>query len=114
MGMFSLSFMDHRTLAEGDTMSNAEAVDVGPFTIVDLVITVHSAATGTSPTLTIKHAARLAEDAWLDLDEALVIDLTATGTTWRHVSAVTRFLGWFLSGTVETGPEVTIDIVAKG
>lgn len=114
MGMFSLSFMDHRTLSDGDTMSNAEAVDVGPYTIVEVVITVHSAATGTSPTLTIKHASRLSDEAWLDLDEPLVIDLTATGTTWRHVSACTRFLGWFLAGTVDTGPEVTIDLVAKG
>lgn len=114
MQPLTLTIMDQRTLSDGDTMANNEAVDAGAWPTAELVITVNTAATGESPTLTIKHAPRLVGNVWLDFEEPLVIDLSETGDTWVHVTSFTRFIGWFVSGTLTTPAVVTFDLVAKG
>lgn len=108
-----LRWLDQRTLSAGDTMSLSEALDVGDYNSLDLVITVEQAARGTDPVLVLEHAALNGSDHYLAFDPAVSIDLTQTGKTWLHRSPFTRLLRWSLSGTLETDAIVSIDVVAK-
>lgn len=113
MRNLSTRWLDQRTFSAGDTMSLSEALDVGDYGSLELVITVEQAATGSSPALVVEHAALNGADRYLAFDPAVSVDLTQTGTTWLHRSPFTRPLGWSLSGTLETDAVVSIDVVAK-
>lgn len=113
MANLSLCWMESRALTAGDLMALTEALDMGPFNRVDLVVAVEEAGTGEGAALAFQHAARNEEGAYLDFDPVQSVDLTATGKTWIQIEALTRFLGWSLSGTLETSPTVTIDVVAR-
>lgn len=104
---------DEKTLSQGDTMSEDEALDYGAFSTLDVVIHVSSAATGDSPTLTLKHASYNEAGRYLAFESPVEVSLSATGSTWFRVSAFSRFIGWSLAGTLDTPAVVTLDIVAR-
>lgn len=114
MPQLSRRVLDRQTLTTDATMDASEAPDVGAYTILEIVATVHEAASGESPRLLVRHAPVNEADAWLAFETPMEVDLSVTGATWRHVTAFTRFLGWSTSGTLNTDAVVTLDVVAKG
>lgn len=114
MSALNVRWIDSRALAQGDTMSLGEALDLGGATVLELVITVEEAGAGSSPQLVLKHAARNTAGDYLDFRTAVAVDLSTAGQTWVHHDEFTRFLGWELSGTLDTGAVVSVDVVARG
>ena len=114
MATSTVRVMNERTLTSGDEMSLDEAQDLAPFDTLDLVIHVLSAAEGDAPSLTLKHAAFNEDGRYLDFAAAVTVDLSATGSHWFRIDAFTRYLGWFLSGTLTGDAVVTLDVVARG
>lgn len=106
--------LDHHSLSTGDAMDAADALDLGEHQTLELVLTVHSAGTGTSIALVVQHAPFNESGAYLDFPTAVRFDLSTTGTTWSQVDRFTRFVSWSVDGNLDTAAEVTLDVVAKG
>ena len=113
MATSTVRVMNERTLSPDDEMSLDEALDLGSFDTLDIIIHVLGAAEGDAPTLTLKHAAFNEEGRYLDFATAVTVDLSATGSHWFRIDAFTRYLGWFLSGTLSGDVVVTLDVVAR-
>lgn len=113
MNLMTMRLLDHATLSPGETGDTTRALDCGAFREVHLVLTVHSAGVGDTPKLCVKHAAQNESGAYLDFDTAAEIALTGTGMAWFKADAFTRYLCWFVSGTLNTEAVVSLDLVAK-
>lgn len=106
--------LDRVTLSAGDSMDLSTAFDLHAVSTLDLVVTVHTAATGTSPLLRVRHAMSATDaDAWLDFASAVAVDLSATGATWAHADAFTGYLAWSLDGTLESSAIVSLHLIAR-
>lgn len=114
MSICTLRVLDNRELSDGEAMSLDETVDLGSFHTLDVIIYVHTPATGETPTLTVTHAAFNEDDAFIALDPAIEVDLSVEGSTWIRVEAYTRYLRWSVGGRLGTSAVVTLDLVARG
>lgn len=72
-----------------------------------------SAGDGDAPRLCVKHAAVSEEGAYVAFAVACVTPLAATGTSWFQVDSFTRYVWWFISGTLNSEATVSLDLVAK-
>lgn len=111
--LINCRLLDNATLVAGDKMDLSGALDLGDSRELEVVVTVITAASGVNPILELRHAACNSEDAYLDFETRVQVDLSATGKSWFHVSHFTRWIAWFLAGTLESSAVVTIDLVGK-
>ena len=106
MPSLSRCLLDKYPLSRETSPDLGDALDLGDYGTLHMVVTVHTAATavaGTAnPTLDIQHATTNELDRYLPFDTPVSIDLTVAGTTWVHVSDFTRFVLWMLSGTLSS------------
>ena len=114
MPMLYTRILEGATIADGDEMDLASALDVGEARELEIILTVVEAGDGDNPKLVVRHAPINAEDSYLDFETTVEIELTATGRVWFHVDKFTRWLGWFTSGTITSGAVVTLEVLAKG
>lgn len=114
MSALNVRWIDSHAFTQGEAMALRDALDLGAAIVLDVVVTVEEAGTGTTPQILLKHAARNATGDYMDFRTPVAVDLTASGQTWAHMDEFTRFLGWELSGTLDTNAVVSVDIVAKG
>lgn len=113
MSTCSLRILEGRVINPGDVMSLEEAQDFGTYRTLDLVIHVLTVAEGDAPRLVLKHAAFNEEGRYLAFEVAVDVDLTTAGSTWFRVEAFTRYVGWFLTGTLTSSAEVTVDVIGR-
>lgn len=108
----TLHILEDRTLQTGDAMNDDDALDLALYNTLDLVIHVLTAAEGDAPTLTLKHVAFNVFGRFLAFTPKVSVDLSAVGSHWFRIDAFTRYVGWFLSGTLTTDAVVTVELVA--
>lgn len=113
MSILYRRLLDGATLAPGDAPDLAGALDLGEYREVHLVLTVDSAGEGDAPTLVVQHAAVNEEGAYVDFETRAETALNATGTAWFHAGTFTRWVMWFVSGTLSAEARVTVDLIAK-
>lgn len=101
------------TLSPGDASDVSLALDEGEYRELHVVLTVSSAGQGDTPKLVLRHAAVNDKDHYLDFETPVEISLTETGTAWFHVDTFTRWVCWFVSGTLTEPAVVTIDLIGK-
>lgn len=81
---------------------------------LDIVIRVLTAGTGDGAvTLKIMHAPENDADVYLDFATAVEVSLTETGLYWFHVDSFTRWVAWFVSGTLTSDAVVTVDVIGR-
>lgn len=107
------TWMNGKKLALGDTMQQTEALDVGEYQTLDLAVTVETADDGADAALVFEHAARNEAGCYMDFGDKVTVPLTVTGTTWVKIDRFTRFLGWAIEGTLNSGAVVSTDVAAK-
>ncbi len=100
----TLHILEDRTLQTGDAMNDDNTLDT--------VFHVLTAAEGDAPTLTLKHVAFNVFGRFLAFTPEVSVDLSAVGSPWFRIDAFTRYVGWFLSGTLTTDAVVTVELVA--
>ena len=105
-------------LKTGDKVDVSAILDYLGANELEIVATVHSASAdptdGTAPQLVVKHSPVDDEHYFIDFPSPVAVDLTRTGSTWVHVPYFTRYVGWFVDGTLSGEVTVTLDITAKG
>ena len=114
MPMLYRRLLDRATLSPGATAALSQALDLGEVTALHFVLTVHEAGDGDAPILVVKHAAVNEEDAYLAFDTPAERALSSAGATWVASTSFTRWVCWFVSGTLATDATVSLDLVAKG
>ena len=102
------------TLSPGEASDILLALDEGERSELHFVLTVSSAGQGDAPKLVVRHAAVNDKDHYLDFETPVEISLSSTGTAWFHVNTFTRWVCWFVSGTLTEPAVVTIDLIGKG
>ena len=108
------SLLSRVSLSQGDRMDLSTAFDLNGVSTLDIVVTVHETCSGATPRLLLKHAFSADDDAaWLDFETPIAIDLTVAATTWARADAFTGSLAWFLDGTLESSPVVSVDLIAR-
>lgn len=105
--------LDNVKLNSGDKVDLSSLLDLAQSSRLDFIVTVHTAGTGTNPVLQLKHAATADLDAFVNFEKAIEQNLTATAVTWYHIEAFTRFIGWFVDGTITDLPVVSVDVIAR-
>lgn len=113
MSSFCTRVLPQTTIEDGASMDLTQALDLADFRELDVVVTVVEAATGEAPLLVVEHAAFNEEGGYLAFSTPMAVDLTATGTTWFHADAFTRWVRWRTTGTLSTAAVVTLDVVAR-
>jgi len=101
------------TLSPGVAIDLASALDLGDSAELQIVLTVTQAGDGDTPVLVVKHAAVNEASAYFDFDTPVKISLSSPGTAWFKVDSFTRWICWFVSGSLNSGAVATIDIIAK-
>lgn len=101
------------SLAEGDAMDLAEALDLVEFRDLDIVFQISEAGEGNSPRLLVEHAPVNEESAYIAFNTPISVDLTTAGTTWFRITEFTRWVRWRSTGTISSSPVVTLDILAR-
>lgn len=114
MALLYRRLLDYVLVTTGDSIDLAEALDLGEYRELHLVINVVQEGEGEAPKLLVKHAPTNAEGAFLDFATPVEVDLTSAGAVWFEVPSFTRWLGWFTSGTFTSDAMVTLDVIAKG
>lgn len=117
MDMQYRRLLDSVTLSAGDVVDLTGALDLGQYRELHIVVTIHQAGEaqeGESVTLSVKHAAINEEALYLDFETPAEVSLTSAGTSWFHASTFTRYVWWFVSGTLLSDAVVTLDLVGKG
>jgi len=118
MYSISMRMLDQKTLQIGDGIDPSVVPDLGDAHELEILVTVLTAATvgvgGDTPQFQVKHAPMNDTQYYVDFPTVVAVDLTKTGSTWIHVPYFLRYIAWFLSGTMESGAVVTLDIMAKG
>ena len=113
MSILYRRLLDGATLAAGDASDLSSALDLGEYREVHLVLTVDSAGDGDAPVLVVQHAAVNQAGAYMDFETRAELSLSATGTAWFHAATFTRWVMWFVSGTLSADATVTVDLIAK-
>ncbi len=101
--------LDSRTFTASQTQETAEAVDLGAYRELNVMVRVLVAG-GANETVTLQHAPVNAEDAYMDL---VVASISTTTPTFEQVTGFTRFVRWKTDLPSSGTPTVTLDIVAK-
>ncbi len=114
MTVLSAVLLDRATLRDGDALSPDESVDLGAYTTLGVVLTVHEAGAGEAPVLVLEHAIQNEDEAFVGFDPAIEIPLDATGTQSAMKSQILRWLRWRISGTLTGQATVTLAILARG
>lgn len=105
--------LDRQSLSAGDAMSLKDALDLGHYATLDVVVTVHEASEGDSGALELRHAPRNQEDSYLDFPTPISVSLAATGKTWIRADAFTCFVAWSVSGDLSRSATVSLELVAR-
>lgn len=113
MEMMYRRLLHSATLSPGAEADLSQALDLGSFRELHLVMTVEGAGEGEEPKLIVQHAAVNEPEHYLDFETAAEVDLTVTGRAWFHAGSFTRWVCCFVSGTLSADATVTIDVVAK-
>ena len=113
MPMLYRRLLDEATLSADTAPDLSAALDLGDYREIHLVLTVTSAGDGDAAKLVVRHAAVNDEAAYLDFETPVSVSLGTTGSTWFHVDTFTRWVSWFVSGTLSREAVVTLDLVAK-
>lgn len=110
----STPLLDRVSLTADSTMDPGAAADMADGQTLEIVVTVDEAATGESPVLALWHAPDAAAAVWLDFPEPVRVSLSRAGRTWIHVPRYTRYVGWSVSGSLDTPAIVSVALLAKG
>lgn len=114
----SKRMLDQTELRSGDQMDASAAADLSEAHELEILVMVHTAAEavegGESPQILVKHASMRDEQYYIDFPTPVAVDLTQVGPTWVHVPYFLRYVGWFLSGSFEGAPVVSIEVMSKG
>lgn len=113
MSSKSYNLLLQATVTDGSAQDLAEALDLGDFIELEILVRVLSAGDGEAPLLQIQHAPVNEDDAFIDFPEAISVDLSVEGTTWVHVPHFTRWVRWRTAGTLTSSAMVTVHVVAK-
>lgn len=113
MSLHYRRLLDSVTLSPGAEVDLSQALDLGDYRELHLVLTVQSAGEGDAAKLVVRHAAVNESGSYLDFETSAEIALTATGTAWFHADTFTRWVCWFVTGTLSADAVVTLDLVAK-
>lgn len=113
MGLSHRRTLQSASVGTDGSPDPSAAQDFGEYLELHVVLTVVQAGEGEGATLSVKHAPVNEEDAYLDFETPVEVDLTQVGTTWFQVASFTRWVCWFISGTVTSDAVVTLDLVAK-
>lgn len=113
MEMMYRRLLRSATLTAGAEADLSQALDLGSFRELHLVISVEGAGEGEDAKLVVRHAAVNDAEHYLDFETPAEVDLTTTGRAWFHTSAFTRWVCCFVSGTLTADATVTVDVVAK-
>jgi hypothetical protein len=112
-----IRILDTRALTANASSPREQVVDLGAYRVLEVMIRVVKAGTGTDPTAVVKlqHAPVNEDDAFLDIAVTSVrVDTTAPNVpVFIEVPAYTRFIRWSTGGGVAGAPVVVIDVVAK-
>lgn len=114
MSMMVWKILDKVTLTRDSAADLSGALDLGGYTELHVVFTVHSTTDGESPKVCLRHALVNEEGCYVDFASACEVALTAAGVSWIPVSTFTRYVCWFLSGTLSGEAVVSLDVIAKG
>ena len=101
------------TLSAGAEVDLSQALDLADYREVHVVLTVDQAGDGETPVLVVRHAAVNEAGAYVDFDTPAQRTLSSTGTSWFHADSFTRWVMWFVSGTLNADAVVTVDVIAK-
>ena len=112
MQALTLPYLDQLILTPQGNPNLPGPVDLGAWRELHLCVRVKSAGTGDA-TLVIEHAPRDEEDAWLDFETPIAIDLTAPSSMWKVISSYTRLIRVRVAGTLASAATVTVDLVAR-
>lgn len=120
MASFYKRIIDCRTLTQGDFMIHLDALDLGAYRELEIVITLIKAATGTGThVLRFQHAAINEPDAYISLNTDTYLDLingSAGVPQHFHNAYFLRWLRWKIvtsSGSLSSGAIFCVDIIAK-
>lgn len=113
MSMMVWKILDRVTLTQDSVADLSGALDLGEYRELHLVVTVHSATDGQTPKLCVRHAAVNAEGAYVDFASVCEASLSTPGVSWFPATAFTRYVCWFLSGTLGGEVIVSLDLIAK-
>ena len=89
----STPLLDRVSLTADSTMDPGSAADMADGQTLEIVVTVDEAATGEAP---------------------VRVSLSRATRTWIHVPRYTRYVGWSVSGTLDTPAIVSVALLAKG
>lgn len=114
MSTTAATLLDHGVLTADSAMDPGAAADMADGHTLEVVVTVEEACEGQAPTLSLVHAPEASDTVWLDFPEPIRVPLNRTGRTWIHAPRYTRYVGWSISGTLDTSPVVSVSLLAKG
>ncbi len=113
MPMMVWKILDKVTLTRDSAADLSGAVDLGEFTELHVVVTVHSATDGESPKLCVRHAIQNEAGSYVDFASACEASLSAEGVSWFSAESFTRYVCWSLSGDLGGEAVVSLDLMAK-
>lgn len=113
MPTLSRVLLDRQTLSTGDAMDLDDALDLGDYATLDVIVTVHAAGEGEDAALVVSHAPRNVADGYLDFPTPISVSLISAGRTWVRVEAFTCFVSWSVIGTLSSGATVSLELVAR-
>ncbi len=113
MGLHVRRLLENAPLTPDAGLDLSQALDLGDYREVHLVLTVNGAGDGGEAKLVVRHAAVNEASCYLDFETPAEIALNATGQAWFHADTFTRWVCWSVSGTLLAEARVTLDLVAK-
>ncbi len=113
MHMMVWKILDKVTLTRDSVADLSGALDIGEFTELHVVVTVHSGSEGEAPKLCVRHALTNEEGSYVDFASVCEVSLSAAGVSWFSTQSFTRYVSWSLSGALAGEATVSLDLMAK-
>ena len=105
--------LDRATVHDGDALSLSDALDLGEYSSLGVVLTVHEAGAGSAPTLSVEHAVVNEDEGYVPFDTPMQISLETPATAAFQAHPFLRWIRRTCSGTLSSPAVVTLAIIAK-
>ena len=105
--------LDNQSINSTDPIDLTQAFDVSVFRELHFILTVVSAGEGENAKIEVKHAHINEEKAYRSFATPVEADLTTTSDAWFAITSFTRFVYWFVTGTLSADAVIILDLVAK-